>query len=266
MFAHVHRPAKVHPFADLAQVDDRVGVGQQIALVQRPLDQAVERGFRGSVEQHAADRLRIVGVARPRRRHSRDNARGKGPAQPTRRPCAGSDDKYTRTARSAPNRWADRPARCRRSPPVARRGRSCGRKRRWWRSACGPVPPCQSCQASKSMSCRVTRRPRELKMCRHSSRRRLAAKKSHESTWACGSPRGQFPAEHPPRIFGVTLRIAPGRHVENDARPALLLQPGPGELQAELGLADARGTDDNGQRARQQAAAQPFVEAVDPRR
>ena len=74
---------------------------------------------------------------------------------------------------------------------------------------------------------------------------------------------GQFPAEHPPRVVGVILRIAPGRHVENNARLALLLEPGAGELQAELGLADARGTDDDGQRARQQAAAQQLVQAVD---
>ncbi len=73
---------------------------------------------------------------------------------------------------------------------------------------------------------------------------------------------GQFPAEHPPGIIGMVLRIAAGRHVENDARLALLLQPGPGELQAELGLADAGGTDDDGQRARQQAAAEEFVKAV----
>ena len=77
---------------------------------------------------------------------------------------------------------------------------------------------------------------------------------------------GQFPAEHPPRIVGVALRIAAGGHVENDARLALLLQSGTGELQAELGLADAGGTDDNGQRARQKAAAQQFVEPSDPGR
>ena len=77
---------------------------------------------------------------------------------------------------------------------------------------------------------------------------------------------GQFPAEHPPRVIGVVLRIAAGRHVEDDARLALLLEPGAGELQAELGLADAGGTDDDGQRARQQAPAQQFVQALDPRR
>ena len=43
MLADVHCPAEVRPVADLAQVDHRAGVGQQVALIQRPLDQAVQR-------------------------------------------------------------------------------------------------------------------------------------------------------------------------------------------------------------------------------
>ena len=78
--------------------------------------------------------------------------------------------------------------------------------------------------------------------------------------------RPQLPAEHPPRVVGVVLRIAAGRHVENDARRALLLQPGPGELQSELGLADAGGTNDDRQRARQEAAAEQVIQAVNARR
>ena len=55
MLADVHRAAEMRPLADLAQVDHRAGVGQQVALVQRPLDQAVQRRLVRRVQQHAAD-------------------------------------------------------------------------------------------------------------------------------------------------------------------------------------------------------------------
>ena len=61
----------------------------------------------------------------------------------------------------------------------------------------------------------------------------------------------------------MVLRIAAGRHVEDDARAAFLRQAGAGELQAELRLADAAPTHDHGQGARQQSAAQVCVEAGD---
>ncbi len=44
---------------------------------------------------------------------------------------------------------------------------------------------------------------------------------------------------------------------------AFLLQTGLGELQAELRLADAGRSDDGGERARQQTAAEQLVESVD---
>ena len=62
-FRDVHGAAKSRPLANLAQVDYRVGVGEHVALVQRPLDQAVERRLLRSDQQHAADPGRVVNVA-----------------------------------------------------------------------------------------------------------------------------------------------------------------------------------------------------------
>ena len=78
-----------------------------------------------------------------------------------------------------------------------------------------------------------------------------------------GIDRLQLPAEHPPGVVGVVLRVAARAHVEEDASAAFLLQAGVGELQAELRLADAGRADHGRQRARQQPAAQQVVESVD---
>jgi hypothetical protein len=61
----------------------------------------------------------------------------------------------------------------------------------------------------------------------------------------------------------VALRIAAAGHVEEDARPPLLPHAGMSELQAKLGLADARGPGHDGQRARHQPATQQFIETSD---
>ena len=57
--------------------------------------------------------------------------------------------------------------------------------------------------------------------------------------------------------------IRPSRVVENDTAAALLAQSGVGELQAELGLADAGRSDHGGERAGEQPAAKQFVESFD---
>ena len=61
----------------------------------------------------------------------------------------------------------------------------------------------------------------------------------------------------------MVLRVAAGGHVEQDAGLALLRSTGMGELQAELRLADARRAEDDRHRARQQPAAEEFVETSD---
>ena len=75
----------------------------------------------------------------------------------------------------------------------------------------------------------------------------------------------QFPVEEPPRVFGMVLRIAAGRHVEDDAALAFLFLSLLCELQTELSFSDARGADDNSKRSRDQPAAEHDVEFGDPR-
>ncbi len=204
VLADVHRPAEAGPFADLAEVDDRVGVGQQVAFVQRALDQAVERGLVRRVEQQAADRAGIVDVPRPRRRRFRDSARGTSRGRPIRRPCGGSGGRCTRIARSAPSRWRDRPARCRRSPPGGRRGRNCRRRRRSCAEPPGqfglPAVPGLEVQVAAGHAAAVAAEDVHVL-----ARPRVAAEKVGRSTWPSGSSRAQFPAEHPPGILGVAL-------------------------------------------------------------
>ena len=69
--------------------------------------------------------------------------------------------------------------------------------------------------------------------------------------------------EHAAGIFGMTLGIAAGGHVENDSGMAFLSESGMGELDAELRFADAGGADDDGEPAGQESAAEEFVEAGD---
>ena len=71
------------------------------------------------------------------------------------------------------------------------------------------------------------------------------------------------PIEHPPGVGGVVLGVAAGTHVEEDARAALLPPSGVGELEPELGLADAGRSDDDGKRAGQEPPADEFVEPFD---
>lgn len=67
-------------------------------------------------------------------------------------------------------------------------------------------------------------------------------------------------------ILGVVLRIAPAAHVEQNAGPPILGLSRLGKLKSELGLADPRRTDQDGQRPRQQAAAEPPIQRLDARR
>ena len=62
VLANDHRAAEAGALAEFSQVDHRVGVGQQVAFVQRPLDQAVQRRLVRRVQQQAADPTRVVGV------------------------------------------------------------------------------------------------------------------------------------------------------------------------------------------------------------
>ena len=72
--------------------------------------------------------------------------------------------------------------------------------------------------------------------------------------------RFDLPVEHPRGILAVSLGVAPGAHVEEDAAASFLLPSGMGELQAELRLADPGGADHDGERPRQQPAAEGPVE------
>ena len=77
-------------------------------------------------------------------------------------------------------------------------------------------------------------------------------------------PAGEVPVEHPPGVLGMMLGVAAGRHVEDDARLALLPFAVPGECEAELCLADAGRPEDEGHRAGEQAPAEHGVEPVVP--
>ena len=61
----------------------------------------------------------------------------------------------------------------------------------------------------------------------------------------------------------MALRIAPGRHVENNSRSALLPPPRFGKLQPQLRFANAGRADNHRQSPRQQPAAEEFVESGD---
>jgi len=74
------------------------------------------------------------------------------------------------------------------------------------------------------------------------------------------------PVKHPPRVFGVRLRIEPGTHVEQHAAASLLPLAGLGKLKAQLRLANSGGSHDHGQRARQDASSQQLVQSRDPAR
>jgi hypothetical protein len=64
----------------------------------------------------------------------------------------------------------------------------------------------------------------------------------------------------------MALRIAARGHVKNDARFALLSDASLRELNSELRFADAGRTNDDGQSARQQTAAEEFIELRDASR
>ena len=125
-------------------------------------------------------------------------------------------------------RWADRPARCRRPPPGARRGRNCRRRRRSRRSTAGPARPATGARRRNPRS-----RPGDAP----------AVLVKHVQIVAAGQGRGvearpdraaardrpaELPAEHPPGVVGVVLRVAAGTHVEEDAarRPSCSSRPG----------------------------------------
>ena len=141
MFRDVHGAAELRAVADFAEVDDGVRVREHVAFDERAFDQPVQRRLVRGDQQHAADLCRIVNVPGDRR--------GVGPimfaeqvaARPTRRLCGESGDRCTRTIRTAPNRSADRPARCHRRPPAPHPARNCRRKTRSWRLAAGPTRP-----------------------------------------------------------------------------------------------------------------------------
>ena len=165
---------------------------------------------------------RVVDVPGDRLGVLRGSARGTGRGRPTPGPCAGSGGRRTRTARTGSSRWAGRPARCRRPPPAARRGRSCRRRRRSKSPSRRASSACQSCQASKSRSRRVTRRPALLEDVQVVAAAAVGVEEAVQlDVVARGSTGSQLPAEHPPGVVGVVLRVAAGAHVEEDAARGL---------------------------------------------
>ena len=70
----------------------------------------------------------------------------------------------------------------------------------------------------------------------------------------------QCPVDQSLCIRGMVLGIAAGRHIEQTAPLPFLLQSGVGELQAELGLADARCAHHDGQCARDQASTEQLIQ------
>jgi hypothetical protein len=78
-----------------------------------------------------------------------------------------------------------------------------------------------------------------------------------------GSLLSQFPAKKAVGIVSVILHIAACGHVENDATLAVLLEPFPSELQAELRFANARCSDNNSKLSWQEPSAQHVVQLRD---
>ena len=76
-------------------------------------------------------------------------------------------------------------------------------------------------------------------------------------------PWAQGPSKEARGVLVVLLRIAPAVEVEDDAARAVGGQAVVGEGEAEVGLADAGGAVDHGQRPREQAAAEHGVELGD---
>ncbi|MEK7387756.1 MAG: hypothetical protein AABZ83_15050 [candidate division NC10 bacterium] len=74
------------------------------------------------------------------------------------------------------------------------------------------------------------------------------------------APRLEGPAEQPPGVLVVLLRVAAAVHVEDDAARAVGAPAVVGEREAEVGLADPRGAVGDDERARQQPAAEHRVE------
>ena len=166
MLRDVHRPAKTGALANLAQMNDRVGVARDVALVQRPLDQPVERRLVRGDQQHAADPAGVVHVVGHRRGVLPVALAEQVAGDPLRvfpqnlMVDVVEQLELDRVAR------AGRPARSRRPPPAARRGRNCRRRRRSTALSRRPNSACHWCQASKSRSARVTRRPCWSNTCR----------------------------------------------------------------------------------------------------
>ena len=193
--------------------------------------------------------------ARRSPRRSADSARGTGRGRPTPGPFAESGGRCTRTARIGSSRWAGRPARCRRPPPAARRGRNCRRRKRSTALSRRPISACHSCQASKSRSA-----PGDAAAVLVEDVQIFAARAGRgEELGPRSTCRSGSTAATPSRTSaGRSRRGSASRRASTcrrGCRGALLLQAGLGELQAELRLADAGRADHGGQRARQQSAA-----------
>ena len=69
----------------------------------------------------------------------------------------------------------------------------------------------------------------------------------------------QGPVEQPTGVIGVVLRVAAAGHVEQDPALTFLGKTRVGEREAQLGLADAGGSGDDGQRSGQQSASQQVI-------